>query len=204
MNDRATWRLGALMPGVALNAQIILLILAVIRGLDYGTGESEDTARRLGAVEMAAPMWLWGLLFTSAASAVFIAIAWRWAAGITAGHAALSALYGAIGVGIVIDVWERAESSNGQFGYLLTIPAVTVIAVLWGVKKYPHQFAPAVIVGVFLALTLGALTISLDGLRSATILIGLASIHALIAVNTAQLAAQDNIRRERGSMWKQP
>lgn len=204
MNDRANWTLGAQMPGVVLNAQIALLIMAIIRGLDYGTGESEDNARRLGVVEMAAPIWLWGLLFTVAASTVFIAIAWRWAAGITVGHVALSALYAAIGVGIVIDVYKRAETHSGQFTYLLAIPAVTVIAVLWGVKKDPHPLTPAVIVGVFLALTLGALTISLDGLRNATILLGLASIHAIIAVNTAQLAAQDNIRRERGSVWTQP
>ncbi|WP_146183402.1 hypothetical protein [Corynebacterium liangguodongii] len=204
--SRAQWTPGALIPGNALAAQVALLAIAIIRGLDYGTGESEDTARRLGAVEQAAPMWLWGLLFTTAAAVAFCAMAWRWSAGIVAGHTALAGLYAAVGVGIVFDVLARSEHSGGQPTWLLIIPACATTIAIIGARHHPHELTNTVLGGVCAALLIGAVTISLDGLRNATVLLGLAALHAIIAVGTAQLAAQDDIRRTRGGgrMWKQP
>lgn len=204
MPNRDTWTPGSLIPGIALTAQVVLLAIAMVRGLDYGTGESAETARRLGAVEMAAPMWMWGLSFTVAASLVFAAMAWRWAAGVIIGHTALAGLYGAIGVGIVPDVWERTQlHGGGGPTFALTIPIIATIAVIWGAKRHPHELMHTVVTGVCVALVVGAFTICLDGLRNTTILTGIAALHALIAIGTAQTTAQDTIRRGRGETWTQ-
>ena len=192
------WVPGAFGPWVALATKLTLMVIMMVRGLDYATGEAPDTARRLGAVESAAPLWLWGALFAGAATVGFSSMAWRWWSGVVAAHAVGAALYAAVGVGLVIDVVSRGERPDHSPWWMFVIPVVVLAGTIvggWRERRKGHSIP--VIAAAALAIAFGLTTMQYDGLRNATILFGVAALHAILAVGTAQVAARARICRDK-------
>lgn len=192
------WVPGGFPPWVALAVKLALMVIMMVRGLDYATGEATDTARRLGAVESAAPLWLWGALFAGAATVGFSSMAWRWWSGVIIAHALGAALYAAVGVGLVIDVVARGERPDASPWWVFAIPAVALATTIvggWRERRKRHSIP--VIIAATVAIAIGLATIQLDGLRNATILFGVAALHTIFAVGTAQVAARARICRDK-------
>lgn len=106
-----TWRL---VRADALQfVQLYVLAAAVVRGIDYLITPSGSSVL-LNFTEAAAPLWVWAIAFITAGSVglagewwmSFGVSSWRWVASYCA-HAALVALYAAVGIGAFIDVTER-------------------------------------------------------------------------------------------------
>jgi len=193
------WVAGGFPSTITLSVHLIMLAMMAVRGMDYATGESPAASHRLGAVESAAPLWLWGIVFTTAATIGLVSMAWRWAGGVVAAHTLGSGLYAAVGVGIVIDAVHRMSETGGQSSWVVLIPLVALALTVVGAwRERGVSISVAVVAG--LAVGLGLLSIELDGLRNATVLFGVAGLHAALAIGTAQVAAQTRIRcdRERG------
>ncbi|MCT1411640.1 hypothetical protein [Corynebacterium sanguinis] len=180
------------------------MAIMMVRGMDYATGEAPSTAHRLGAVESAAPLWFWGALFAGAATIGFCSMAWRWWAGVIAAHALGAGLYAAVGVGIIMDVITRGVRPEHTDWWVFIIPGVSVVGTLVGAARHRQKgISGAVIIVTATAVVFGMLTMQYDGLRNATVLFGVAAVHAALAVGTAQVAARARIcrERERGEVW---
>lgn len=192
------WVPGGFPPGVTLSVKLTLMSIMMVRGMDYATGEAPSTAHRLGAVESAAPLWFWGALFAGAATIGFCSMAWRWWAGVIAAHALGAGLYAAFGVGLVIDVVSRGVEPEGGTWFVYLIPLVALVGTIAGAWRHPHKGIGGPVVGAaILSILLGMFTMQYDGLRNATVLFGVAAVHALLTVGTAQVAARARICRER-------
>ncbi|GEM_PF-2806273 len=190
------WKPGGFVWLITLIVHLALLALMMnVRGMDYASGESPTASHRLGAVESAAPLWVWGLAFTTTACLGLVALAWRWAGGVIASHTVATGLYAAVGVGIVIDVMGRTDETGGKLSWVLVIPALALVATAVGAWR-KRGFSLVVVAATAVSIVLGLMTIDLDGLRNATILFGVAVMHAAMAAGTAQVAAQERIRRE--------
>lgn len=195
---------GRIPPPITLTVKLTLMVIMMVRGLDYATGEATDTARRLGAVESAAPLWLWGALFAGAATIGFASTAWRWWTGVIVAHALGAALYAAVGVGLVIDVVARGERPDASPWWVFAIPAVALATTIvggWRERRKRHSIP--VIIAATVAIAIGLATIQLDGLRNATVLFGVAALHAALTIGTAQVAARARILRDmkEGEVW---
>lgn len=199
---RAPDRLSVWVPGgfpslITLCVHVSLLVPMNVRGNDYGTGESETAAHRLGAVEQAAPLWVWGLLFTAVAALGFTSMACRWAEGVVASHTAATALYSAIGVGLLIDAIERSPQTGGQLAPILLVPAAAAAVCIWQAFRHRDRDGWVIAAAASVAVLMGFISVELDGLRNATILFGFAAVNGLLAMGTAQVATQDSIKRDR-------
>ena len=192
-----SWQPGGFPPVITLGVHLALLGMMIVRGVDYASGESPVASHRLGAVEQAAPLWLWGLVFTTVAAVGLVCLAWRAPRGVVAAHTAGAGLYAAVGTGLVIDAIDRRADSGGELSFVLIIPAVALAATIVGAWKRRGLSVP-VAVAAAIAVALGAVSIDLDGLRNAVILLGIATLHGLMAAGTAQVAAQARIRQEIG------
>ncbi|WP_165164904.1 hypothetical protein [Corynebacterium qintianiae] len=198
------WVPGGFPPPITLTVKLTLMVIMLVRGMDYATGEAASTARRLGAVESAAPLWLWGALFAGAATVGFASMAWRWWSGVVAAHALGAALYAAVGVGLVIDVVSRGERPDHSPWWVFTIPIIALVATLvggWRERRKRHSIP--VIIAATVAIAIGLATMQLDGLRNATVLFGVAALHAALTIGTAQVAARARILRDmkEGEVW---
>lgn len=192
------WVPGGFPPWVSLAVTLALMSMMMVRGMDYATGEAPDTARRLGAVENAAPLWLWGALFAGAATIGFASTAWRWWAGVIVAHALGAGLYAAVGVGLVIDVLARGERPDASPWWVFAIPVIALATiVVGGWRERREQHSTPVIIAATAAIVIGLETMQLDGLRNAGILLGVAALHGVLAVGTAQVSTQARIRHDR-------
>ena len=183
-------------PSIALAFHMTLLSMMMVRGMDYGVGEEPLSARRLGSVEAAAPLWLWGTLFAAASAIGFISLAWRAWVGVVWAHTAGAALYAAIGAGVAWDVVLRGAETDLHISWVLLVPAITLAAIITALTR--RKRLPSVVLAVtVVAITTGLATIHLDGLRNATVLIGVAALNALCAINMANEVLVDQIIRQR-------
>lgn len=169
-----------------LAMQIVLFALPIIRGHDYGTGDTQETARRLGTVEMAAPLEFWGYAFTIAGCLGLIGLllkSWKFAFW---GHVLCWALYWAVGVGIFTDVFNRQDDFVWSFNPIMLLPlAVAALSVYLAVRSR-DDLTVFVAVGVVIAAVVAMSTSSFDGLRNASVLAGMGCAHAVFAFSTAQ------------------
>ncbi len=90
---------------------------------------------------------------------------------------------------------SRTDETGGKPSRVLVIPALALVATAVGAWR-KRGFSLVVVVATAVSIVLGLMTIDLDGLRNATILFGVAVMHAAMAAGTAQVAAQERIRRE--------
>ncbi len=189
------WVPGGFSPLITLAVHLALMYRMTVRGMDYATGESAVAAHRLGAVESAAPLWLWGIAFTLTASLGFAAMSWRWSGGVVAAHVTGCALHAAVAVGLVIDTVNRVSESGGHPTWVVAIPLVAVLISALGAWRH-GGISISITVVAALSLAIGWACIDLDGLRNATELLGSAIVNAALAIGTAQVAARQRIRRE--------
>lgn len=112
---RGDWRPGLTNPGL-LAAQLVFLLQAAFRGLDYlGHATPGDPQQRL--VEAAAPYPVWGGLFYGLALVVLVGVAGRWPSVMILGHLAFSALY--LGLGLLVLSATSGLTVLGAVGLVL-------------------------------------------------------------------------------------
>lgn len=191
-----TWRPGGFPPEITLAAKLILFGDMLVRGVDLIAGDSPSTARRLGVVEAAAPLWLWGALLITGALLGFGSMIFRRGQGVFAGHLiGWVALWG-LSVGVISDVYLRAE-----IGLEVVIPSVATL-VIGGVltalicRVSGWEYARLTTAGVSISVALAIAAIDLDGLRNATILLTFGAVHGLLAIGTAAAIRQRQIEEE--------
>lgn len=192
-----TWRPGRFPPIITMVAKLVLMGDMAVRGADYAFGDSEYTARRLSEVESAAPLHWWGLAFILAAGIGFTGIILLRATPILWAHIAGTALYSALALGLIIDVVHQV--GDPWFG---AVPALALLAIalvlLWRSRKSNDRESPLMPLSALAAtVSIAVLTSGLDGLRSATLLAGMAVLHLLMALGTAARARQATLREAR-------
>lgn len=203
MFRRGTWRPGNFPPLITLVAKLVLFGTMAVRGADYAWGDSGDTARRLSAVESAASLHVWGFACLAAAVLGFTGIYLRRSRPILIAHVIGAAIYTALAVGIVVDVTHRVPDPWATAGPTLLLLGVAAALLLAGeVKRCRDQARRRggrmmLLAAAALTCAVGVAAYGLDGIRSATILAGIATLHILMALGTAARARQMKILEAR-------
>lgn len=110
--SRGAWRPDLTNPGL-LAAQLLFLVQAAFRGLDYlGGVAAGDPIQR--AVETAAPYPVWGGLFYGLALLVLVGVAGRWPTVMILGHLGFAALY--LGIGLLVLSTTSRITGSGAAG----------------------------------------------------------------------------------------
>lgn len=193
---RNVWHPPAFAPHVTLWAHILLFLAMITRGVDYAVGESELSSRRLGAVEIAAPLWVWGALFATAATVGFISMGARWVNGIILAHTLGTALYCSIGVGLLWDIWDKAPLTNFPYGWPSLFPVVTFSVVVAASLRYRDTYAKVLVLGAGIACLTAEVSVELDGLRNSVIIFTIAGLHAVMAAGNARARVQEELIME--------
>lgn len=190
------WKPGGFPPGITLAAKLALIGAMSVRGADYLVGDSASTARRLSAVESAAPLWVWGTVLLAAGVIGFGSIIARIGPGVMGSHVAGWVIYWALGVGIISDTVQR----TGVGWEVLIAPLVTLalggVIVAAACRWSRWEYAELTTAGVAVTAALAVASIELDGLRNATILLAVGAVHALLALGTAAHLREAKIERE--------
>jgi hypothetical protein len=186
---RGAWRPGLTNPGFLIT-QLLLLLQAAFRGLDYLSGvRPGDPIQR--AVEAAAPYPLWGALFYGLALLVIIGVAGRWPGVMILGHLAFAALY--LGIGVLVLSTTAEPSAAGAVG-LLACGAGTWALLTGRLATHAARLGialPLLIGGqLLLALSLGA------DYRTGTGFVLSGVIHAALATGVSWGSAKQRADRE--------
>lgn len=191
-----TWEPGGFQPWVTLCAKLAVLGAMLVRGADLLAGDTPSTARRLTAVESAAPLWLWGAVFVTAAVVGLGSIVLRFGLGVLIAHLAGCLGYGLLAVGIITDVVIRTDVAAVHLVWpgAVLVAGVVVSALVFRWSRWQHAEATAV--GITLAATLAVAAVELDGLRNAVVLLTIGIIHGLLAIGTAANLRQAKIESE--------
>ena len=182
-------------PSITLAVHLVLMSLMIVRGMDYATGETLSSARRLTAVENAAPLWVWGLLFTTCAPAGFAGMMFRHTSTLIGAHIVGAALYATIGIGIVSDVLSRVDEQEPRLTLVLLVPVgLGITALVVAIIK--RGTSRTVAITALAALVLGTVSIPLDGFRNSTILFGIAALQAAMAMGLSQVRIRNEQLRQ--------
>ena len=197
------WSPGGFPAWITLYGSLTLLGMALVRGLDYATHNTDDGLRRLSAVEAAAPIAVWGLIFATAATAGMVGVLTRHARALLVAHVVLWSAYWALAVGVVSDVVHRSGRPFEGMGWSVGALCAGLALALFAHRYRAHPWArwehlTAVIVAVTVAVAVALTSLGLDGIRNATVLFGTGLMHALMAIGTAARSRQEVIRAERG------
>lgn len=179
-----------LIKGVSvLILSLVSFAASIIRGTDYANGDSIFTARRLGAVENAAPLWFWGIAFCAVGCAGMIFIMLRIWSAVVASHILAGGLYATISAGFFLDAASRVGTHTMSVSPIMAFPvAVFLLAFVQLCMGKPHSG----VIFLFSAISLGLslLTVPFDGIRSVMLLLSLAATHLIIAINIAENKAR--------------
>lgn len=191
------WTIGGFPFWVTLCTSLTLFGAAMNRGIDYALGDSPNTARRLGAVEMAAPLWVWGVLFATAATCGFCGLILRRWQPVFCGHLTSWAMYWAIALGLVMDVFARRGEYEPTMNFTIVLPILVMAVAVAGVLRYRDTHAYIALAASVVVVFFAALVLDLDGLRNATALVALGSVHALMALGIVSVEQQSRVVLDR-------
>lgn len=191
-----SWEPGGFPPGVTLAAKIALMGSMLVRGADLLSGDAPETARRLTAVESAAPIWVWGVFLMAGAVVGFVSFALRSGRGVLSAHLVGTLGYCLLSVGIVADVAARNEVSWQGLVWPSVVLLVGAVASVVACRVSTWQHVPLAAAGTTVSVTFAVAAIELDGLRAASILLTVGIIHGLMAIGTAAHLRQAKIERE--------
>lgn len=168
---------------------LVSFTASIIRGADYANGDSNFAARGLGAVENAAPLCFWGIVFCSFGCAGMIFIMIRIWSAVVASHILAGGLYATISAGFFLDAASRVGTHPMNVSPIIALPvAVVLLAFVQLCMGKPYSG----IIFLFSAISLGLslLTIPFDGIRSVVHLLSFAAAHLILAINIAQNKAR--------------
>ena len=109
MRSKGEWRAG--LPA-DVSAIIVALLAgqAMIRGVDYLTGDRETTTTSLTVVEQAMPLWAWGVFCVIGGGLVLGGMWRKYAEPVIIGSIVLMATYGALSWGLFLKMVKRGTS----------------------------------------------------------------------------------------------
>lgn len=190
------WDPGGFPPWVTLLAKLTLFGSMLVRGVDLSAGDSPATAYRLSVVEAAAPIEWWGLVLTIGGIMGLLSILLRVGRGVLGGHLIGMAGYILVALGVFIDVVQRTQMTWAD----TVLPAVLLglggIATALAARWSRWQHAEITTAGIAVSAAVASSAIHLDGLRSATVLFAIGTIHGLMAAGTAARLRQVKILEE--------
>lgn len=193
---QGTWEPGGFPPEVTLSVKVTLMVAMMVRGVDYGTGDSVATSHRLGVVESAAPLWLWGIAFTlTACLGLSGMVLRRWQVVFWA-HLLGCAGYLSVASGLALEALGRVGQPRLGEGWVIILPLLTAGVTCVVAYRTGWVHARLVAVGAVVALLLGAASMGVDGIRNSVVLLTIGVLHALLALGTAKRATQDRLRRQ--------
>lgn len=188
------WRPGGFPPHVSLSVTLVLLIAMGVRGADYAWGDSAKTAHRLSEIEAAMPLWVWGVLFLGSAVIGFASILLRFAEGLIWAHVIGWAIYWAVAVGILIDVYHREPQASFFNAWVTVVLIVGALTVACSVRHAEWPLTSLVAVAIIACTALCVAASDWDGLRNSSVLAGIGMLHAVMAYGTASVTKQNRIR----------
>lgn len=184
---------------VTLVSQLTLMVIMMVRGLDYAAGETEWGARRLAVVQSAASLPVWGWAFTIAATIGLIGMALRSTHAVLTAHLAGWVTYWALSMGLLADVWARSADHPRHIqvpaAAILCAIALVVCVAAWWLGEWEHS--PLITAAALVACIGGVATLELDGLRNAVILAGIGALHMNFAFGIAATIRRQKITSDR-------
>lgn len=136
------WQVAQLTRVDVVRLTWLMWAVAMVRGLDYGTGHDDvwpaAVASPLGhvpptvlvGIEAAFPLWVWSIMFLAAGTTQLIGMVRHWHAWVWAGHVAFSVLYLGLAIGLFAGYAERPwfDGVRNSTGLLV---AMALHALLW-------------------------------------------------------------------------
>lgn len=124
-------RKGTWTPLLPYEARIFVVMLpcaeAILRGIDYVTGDQDSTTQSLTFVEKAMPLAVWGVLFLVAGLLTALGFWRKWVWVCVAGLHVGGATYMSMAVGLAAKAWER-----GGDGFRTPVMFVVFALAFWG------------------------------------------------------------------------
>ncbi|GAA0189828.1 hypothetical protein GCM10008944_01700 [Cytobacillus oceanisediminis] len=118
--------------------------LAMIRGLDYSTGNDAmvraplpGTEPALVGIEAAFPLWIWGAAILTGSTTLLGGVLLRRHFPIWLGHVILCAIYAALCVGLTVGYLDRPWLDGIRSGTGLALPALMHYLLWWRMGARP-------------------------------------------------------------------
>lgn len=191
------WEPGEFPRWVTFGVKLTLLVLMAVRGMDYYTGDTGNIAANLSEVERAAPLWLWGSVLVFFALFGLVGMLFRQSNMIFIAHLAGWTLYWSLSVGTFTSLVESSRDlslSHILFAITLLLLATAVGLILHINSDNKYNLYIFIAIGV--ALGSGVLAHGVDGIRSASGMFGLGTLHMWVATGVAARARQQMLIRK--------
>lgn len=128
---RKLFRRGKWTPLLPYESRIAVVILipieAILRGIDYVTGDKDTTTSSLTFVEKAMPLEYWGILFLLAGGLTGLGFAMKWPYVCILGLHISGVVYLSMTAGLVLKTWER-----GGDGFRTPVMFLIFALASWG------------------------------------------------------------------------
>lgn len=200
MPVRGDWRPGGFPPVITLVIKLVLFGMMTVRGADYFFGDSVRNSSKLTEIEAAAPLQMWGIICVIAALAGFTGVLMGRGSFVLWGHIGGAALYASFSVGILFDVIHRAENPGAGVVPAVLFTSLAVFFLITSKLDVQDNMVRIGLAAFFFTVAISVTTIGLDGLRSATLLLGIATVHLMMALGTAARQRQVSILKKRGAL----
>jgi hypothetical protein len=104
---RGSWRPGEFDYRLVIAFGVMIYLEALVRGLDYVTGDLPHTTSSLTFVEQAMPLWAWGILCIVAGGGSLVGLLGRWYPVLIGCALVGGASYFTLSLGLAAKAYER-------------------------------------------------------------------------------------------------
>ena len=141
-----TWRPGSWEPGRlglrdSIGITVLLIAVAMVRGIDYITPAPISTTA-LSIVEQAAPLWAWGMGFMIPAVVLAASTLTRVHLGVWVGHWLLAIAYVSLAVGLGAEYVTRPWLDGIRSATAMMLPAILHCTVAVRTGWRPPRWTP--------------------------------------------------------------
>ena len=116
---------------------LALVILPLVRALDYSTGSDSGYSGSLAVVEAFAPIWMWSIPFYLGAMILAYGIVSRRHLVVYLGHSVLAVTYSSLFVGIMASVVTTPWLDGVRSASILTLPTLLHWLIWWRTGPAP-------------------------------------------------------------------
>lgn len=137
---KGKWQMGNFDPRILLLIKLLIATEAILRGIDYVTGDSPETTSSLTAIEKAMPLEWWGILCLIAGGGLIVGMLGRWFTLMIGSCMVGGATYVTLSVGLAMKAYER--SGDGfRTPVMFAVFGIIWFCMAWGIADKMKRIA---------------------------------------------------------------